>query len=54
MGSHLARRLLDEGHEVIGLDNLSAGVLENVDPRVVFHREDIRSRGIYPIFWPAR
>ena len=50
IGSHLATRLLDEGEEVIGIDNLSAGVLVNMDPRVVFHREDIRSRTIYPLF----
>lgn len=50
IGSHLATRLLDEGEEVIGIDNLSAGAPENVDPRVVLHREDIRSRGIYPLF----
>lgn len=50
IGSHLASRLLDEGDEVIGIDNLSAGILENVDPRVVFRREDIRSRTIYRLF----
>ncbi len=50
IGSHLATRLLDEGDEVIGIDNLSAGILENVDQRVIFHREDIRSRTIYPLF----
>ena len=53
IGSHLATRLLDDGHEVIGLDNLSAGVIENVDPRVVFHKADIRSRAIYPMFQGA-
>jgi len=53
IGSHLATRLLNNGHEVIGLDNLSAGVIENVDPRVMFHKADIRSRAIYPIFQGA-
>jgi UDP-glucose 4-epimerase len=50
IGSHLATRLLDEGDEVIGLDDLSAGVKDNVDPRVVLYADDIRSRGIYPLF----
>lgn len=50
IGSHLATRLLDEGDGVIGIDNLSAGVPENVDPRVVFHPDDIRLRSIYPTF----
>jgi UDP-glucose 4-epimerase len=50
IGSHLATRLLDEGDEVIGLDDLSAGIKDNVDPRVVFYADDIRSRRIYPLF----
>lgn len=50
IGSSLATRLLEEGDEVIGVDNLSAGVLENVDPRVIFHQRDVRSRGIDPHF----
>jgi UDP-glucose 4-epimerase len=50
IGSHLAHALADAGHEVVGIDNLSAGVRENVDPRVRLHCEDIRSRAIYPLF----
>jgi nucleoside-diphosphate-sugar epimerase len=50
IGSHLAVRLLEEGDEVIGLDNLSAGVRENVDPRVVFRPQDVRWHSIYPLF----
>ncbi len=50
IGSHLAARFLEEGDEVIGVDNLSAGVPENVDPRLVFQPQDIRSRSIYPLF----
>ena len=30
IGSHLCDRLLDEGHEVIAMDNLMTGTLENV------------------------
>lgn len=50
IGSHLARRLLREGHQVVGIDDLSSGMIENIDPGVQFHREDIRSRAILPIF----
>src|SRR5712691_65906 len=50
IGGHLAARLVTDGHAVIGIDNLSAGVLENVHPRVTFHCADIRSRGMYPFF----
>ena len=30
LGSHLAERLLDEGHQVVGLDNLKTGSLKNL------------------------
>jgi UDP-glucose 4-epimerase len=30
IGSHLAERLLDSGHEVLALDNLSTGSIENI------------------------
>jgi UDP-glucose 4-epimerase len=45
LGSHLANYLLDEGHHVIGIDNLSTGVYENIDPRVEFIKCDMRNRG---------
>ena len=41
VASNLARHLLERGNVVIGIDNLSAGTLENVDPRVEFHKADI-------------
>ncbi len=49
VGSNLAKHLLDRGYSVIGIDNLSAGTLENVDPRVEFHKLDIRDPGVYPL-----
>ena len=33
MGAHVARELLDSGHEVVALDDLSGGFADNVDPR---------------------
>jgi UDP-glucose 4-epimerase len=50
VGSNLARHLLHKGYSVTGLDNLSAGTLENVDKRVEFHEVDIRTPEIYPLF----
>jgi len=50
IGSHLAARLVGDGHTVVGVDDLSAGVLENVHPGVTFHRADIRSREVFPLF----
>lgn len=40
LGSHLADRMLKLGYEVIGVDNLVGGYLENVNPQVEFHKED--------------
>ena len=41
LGSHLADRYLAEGHEVIGVDSLIGGYLENVPDRVDFHKRDL-------------
>ena len=36
IGAHLARALLDRGHEVVVLDDLSGGFTYNVDDRAKF------------------
>src|SRR5438128_8766806 len=46
LGSHLCDRLLEEGHEVICMDNLLTGCLENIHhalkhPRFTFIRHDV-------------
>lgn len=41
IGSHLAERLLADGHEVWGIDNLSTGKAENVPAGVTLVVEDI-------------
>jgi len=46
LGSHLVDRLLAEGHEVIGMDNLITGDLRNLDhlkaePRFSFVEHDV-------------
>ena len=40
LGSCLADRLIEEGHEVVGVDNLDGGFIENVNPKVKFYEED--------------
>ena len=50
IGSNLCSDLLREGYEVLGVDNLMAGMLENVPAGVVFHELDIRHSGIVPLF----
>ena len=50
IGSNLADCLLREGYEVVGIDNLSYGFEEQVPSDIDFHKLDIRSKEIYPIF----
>ena len=41
IGSHFARHLLDNGHEVIGVDDLSGGYIENIDTRMDFYEKNL-------------
>jgi nucleoside-diphosphate-sugar epimerase len=50
IGSNLAERLIAAGYSVIGIDNLSYGLESNVPKEVEFHKLDIRSKDIYPLF----
>lgn len=50
IGCNLADRLVGEGHSVVGIDDLSAGILEQVPKEVDFHKVDIRAKEIYPLF----
>ncbi|MFA6354734.1 MAG: NAD-dependent epimerase/dehydratase family protein [Candidatus Paceibacterota bacterium] len=50
IGSNLAEKLLQNGHEVIGVDDLSYGILEQVPKGVEFHKIDIRSEDIFSLF----
>jgi UDP-glucose 4-epimerase len=51
IGSNLADRLLFEGnYKLIGIDNLSYGVKEQIPDGVEFHKVDIRDRSIYTLF----
>ena len=45
IGSNLVDRLLDEGHEVVIIDNLSTGKRKNINPKAVFYEMDITSPG---------
>ncbi|MDX2079449.1 MAG: NAD-dependent epimerase/dehydratase family protein [Terrimicrobiaceae bacterium] len=50
IGSNLAVRLLADGHEVVGLDNLAYGVREQVPEGVPLHVIDVRSREVAQAF----
>jgi UDP-glucuronate decarboxylase len=47
LGSHLSKKLIDNNHEVIGLDDLSTGSLKNIEPllnhpKYTFIEHDVR------------
>jgi len=51
MGSHLADSMLNEGHEVIGFDNLIGGYESNIPKSAKFIKEDLRNlTSITPYF----
>jgi len=41
IGSNLVDRLIDDGHEVAVIDNLSTGKEENINPKAKFYNRDI-------------
>ena len=43
IGSHIADAYINQGHQVIIIDNLSTGVSANLNPQVKFYELDIRS-----------
>jgi len=40
LGSHLAKHLIDLGHEVSGNDNMIGGDLKNISKKIKFYKED--------------
>lgn len=42
IGSHLADRLVDAGHKVFIIDDLSGGKVENINPKAFFFQIDLR------------
>lgn len=43
LGSHLADKFLSQGHEVIGVDNLIGGYLENIPEKVTFYQHSCQN-----------
>jgi UDP-glucose 4-epimerase len=50
IGSHITDTYIAEGHNVIIVDNLSGGVLENINPKAKFYQLDIRSEKLEDVF----
>ena len=55
IGSHLAKQLIQEGYEVVVIDNLYSGKVENVPKGAKFFNADIRKlKELEPIFTGAK
>jgi UDP-glucose 4-epimerase len=54
IGSQIVDDLLQEGHNVHILDNLSTGHMAYVNPRAVFHQGDLLNLGLAEVFAAAR
>ena len=50
IGSHIVDTLLDAGHEVVVVDDLSTGKRANLNPRARFYEMDIRSPDLPEVF----
>ena len=44
LGSHVAEEFLNDGHEVVGCDNLLGGYMDNIPPGAEFHNVDLLDR----------
>ncbi len=54
IGSHLVDRLIQEGHQVIVVDNLSTGKKINLNKAATFYKRDILSNGLERVFHKER
>jgi len=50
IGSHLVDKLIENGHEVVVIDNLSTGKKKNLNKRARFYKLDIRNPKLAEIF----
>ena len=50
IGSHVVDTYIESGHEVVVIDNLSTGKMENVNSAAAFYQMDIRDHAIEEVF----
>ncbi len=50
IGSHLVDRLIDEGHQVVVIDNLSTGSRKNLNSKAKLWKMDIQSSKVKEVF----
>jgi UDP-glucose 4-epimerase len=54
IASHLSDRLIELGHDVVVVDDLSKGKVENVPPQAKFYEMDIRDKSLDDVFMAER
>jgi len=54
IASHITDRYISEGYDVVIVDNLSSGKIENLNPKAAFYQIDIRDKGISAVFEKER
>jgi UDP-glucose 4-epimerase len=54
IGSHLVDRLVQEGNQVVVIDNLSTGKRKQVNKKAQFYKMDIRSKRVERVFRKER
>ncbi len=50
IGSHVVDMYIDNGHEVVVVDDLSTGRISNLNPKAKFYQLDIRSEKMLDVF----
>ena len=50
IGSCLVNKLVEQGHNVVVIDNLSSGKKENFSSKAKFYEVDVRNSQIFQIF----
>jgi len=50
IGSHLVDRLINEGHNVSVIDDLSSGKKENLNPKAKFYQMDVQDPAVADVF----
>jgi nucleoside-diphosphate-sugar epimerase len=60
IGHHIVNRLINAGNQVIVIDNLSTGKIENINPKAIFYKLDIAQddltdilKGVHVVFLTA-
>ena len=50
IGSHIADALIEQGHQVVVVDNLATGFLENINPAAKFYQMSICDAELADVF----